>query len=409
MLIPNHSVHTTWMDMLAARSYTIGNGMTLFLAMMKVGHIPTHTGKTSIRHIFHQFGVDMFQPVAERWTELYYGHPTMHVCDNPYYFAAMGTPCVPYEIFELFSLPNEDDVVMNASHGNYRIISTLKSVILTQFRPEWWERVMGTAWYECPLHIQTDDEYAPNLASFFLAMVSTKPAWKWWLKHEEEYLASLHELLSRTHAPIRLLENLLQPILHLYEHAKEYTPTLCYSRLRYLWKTLLRRFDPECKYVIQLIQRWSLRYTFIHVLKTRGYISQPGWEFEAPVAFLKDVVEIYGDACDLYRRIPLRIYSEYDQLIACTYPDLRHDTALHSNFHTIKVLQLAPTHATFHIFYQTFLKPRIESRLFGVYQGFGMLENKNSSVSSWRKVNGLHTVGFLVLDYLREHRDNLYA
>lgn len=409
VLLPDHSVHTTWIDMLQARSYTIGNGMTLFLTMIKSGNIPAYTGKTCIQRLFQQYGVDMFQPVHGRWMELCYGHPTMHVCDSPCYYAAMGNPSVPYDIFELFSISHDDDVLMNIANGNNRIISTLRSVILTQFRPEWWERVMGTAWYECPLHIRVEDEYDPNLASFFLAMVRTKVSWKWWLAHQEEYLESLHALLSKYHAPIPMLEHMIQPVLHLYEHAQEYTPTLCYSRLRHLWQAVLRRFDPECKHLMQLIQRWSLRCTFIHVLKTGGYISQPGWEFEAPVAFLKDVVEIYGETCDLYRRIPLRIYSEYDQLIARTYPELHYDTALRSNFHTIKVLQLAPAHTTFHIFYKTFVLPRIESRLAGIYHGFGMLENRMSSVPSWRKVGGLHTVGFLVLEHLREHRDMLYA
>jgi hypothetical protein len=383
--------------------------MTLFLTMIKAGNIPASTGKTCIQRVFHHHGVDMFQPVLGRWMELYYEHSTMHVCENPYYFSAMGTPSVPYEVFELFSVTHDDDVMMNIVHGNHRIISTLRSVVLTQFRPEWWERVMGTAWYECPLDIDADDEYAPNLASFFLAMVRTKPGWKWWLDNQHEYLESLHALLSKYHAPIRLLENLLQPILHLYEHAHEYTPTLCFSRLRHVWQALLRRFDPECKYVIQLIQRWSLRCTFIHVLKTGGYISQPGWEFEAPVAFLKDVVHMYGEKCDLYRRVPLRIYSEYDQMIARTYPDLHYDTALRSNLNTMRVLQLAPAHTTFHIFYKTYVKARIESRLDGIYHGFGMLENRMSSVSNWRKVRGLHTVGFLMLEYLRDHRDLLYA
>ena len=407
-LLLEHSVHTSWIEMLDARSYTLGNGLTLFLTMLKAEIIPKVSAKTCIQHLFHRHGVDLFQPVIERWGELYYGHPIMHVCDNPYFYCAMGNPCTPFDIFQLFT-PRDDDVVMNISHGNHRILSTLRSVILTHFRPEWWRRVMGTAWYECPLDINTEDEYAPNVASFFLAITRNKGAWKWWLENKEEYLESLHELLSKYHSPVRLLENILQPVLHLYENAEEYSPVLCYSRLRILWKQLLHRFDPECEYIIQMIQRWSLRASFIHILKIKGYISQPGWEFEPPVAFLKDVVDIYGERCQLYKQLSLRIYSEYDRMILRSFPDLHYDTALRSNFSTIKVLQMAPSHTTYNIFYHKILKARIQSRINAMYRGFGMLENKITTVPEWRRIYGLHTVGFLTMEYIREHKDILYA
>lgn len=407
-LLLDHSIHTTWIEMLDARSYTLGNGLTLFLTLLKAGIIPKVPAKACIQHLFHRYGVDLFQPVGDRWMGLYYGHPIMHVCDNPYFYCAMGDPCVPFDIFQMF-MPHDDDVIMNVAHGNHRIISTLRSVILTHFRPEWWRKVLGTAWYECPLDINAEDEYAPNVASFFLSMTRTKGSWQWWLENKEEYLESLNDLLSKYHSPVRLLENLLQPVLHFYENAEEYSPTLCYSRLRSLWKQLLQRFDPNCEHIIQIIQRWSLRITFVHILKTRGYISQPGWEFEPPVAFLKDVVDMYGEKCQLYRNMSLRIYSEYDRLILRTYPELQYDTALRSNFNTIKVLQMAPAHTTFSIFYHKILKVRIQSRLLAIYRGFGMLENRTSTVPQWRRMSGLHTIGFLVLEHVREHKDLLYV
>lgn len=407
-MILGHSVHTTWIDMLDNRSYTIGNGLTLFLTKVKTGYVQQLVAKHCIQHLFREYGTDLYQAVGDRWMELYYEHPTMHVCDNPYFYCAMGNPCVPYEIFEMFT-PHDEDIIMNHAHGNTRVLSTIRSIMLTNFKPDWWEQFTGEAWYVCPFDIDTEDEYAPNLASFYLSMVKTKASWNWWMRHHEEYLESLHVLLSKYHSSTRLIETVLQPLLHLYEHAKEYQPILCYSRLRTLWQQLLFKFDPNGEFVIPMIQRWSLRYMFIHSLKVSGYISQPGWEFQPPVAFLKDVVELYSDTCDLYQKYSLRIYSEYDRMIARMFPDLQHDTALRSNFHTIKVLQTAPKHSTFHIFYKTFLKARIESRLLGIYHGFGMFENKKSSMTKWQHVSGLHTVGFLVLEHLRENRIHLYA
>lgn len=408
VLVLDHSIHTTWLEQLQTRSYTLGNGLTIFLSMIKSGQIPARIGKTCIQELFRRHGTELFQQVSDRWMELYYGHPTMHVCDNPYFYCAMGNPSAPFDVFQMFA-PHDDDVVMNISHGNTRIVSTLRSVILTNFRPDWWDRIMGDAWYECPLDINMEDEYTPNIASFFLSMVRTKHTWQWWMSHHAEYLLSLRALLSTYYSPIRMLEQLLQPVLHFYGHAQEHSPTLCYSRLRMLWSQILTQFDPNCEYIIPMIQRWSLRYSFVHTLKVGGYISQPGWEFEAPVAFLKDVVQTYREKCELFKPIQLRIYSEYDRMIVRTYPDLQHDTALRSNFNTVQVLQIAPPHSTFHIFYQTWLKPVMESRVCGIYRGFGMLENKVSTVPKWRTVSGLHTVGFLVLEHIKSHPDILYA
>lgn len=409
VLIVGHSVHTTWMEMLQNRAYTFGNGLSLYLTMMKSGRISLFDGKQHIERMFHDFGIELFQPVNDRWMELYYGHPIMHVCDNHYFYCAMGNPCVPYEIFEMFA-PHDDDVIMNVAHGNTLVLSTVRSILLTNFRAEWWERLIGEAWYECPFDIQVGDEYAPNLASFFLSMVRSKGSWNWWMTHRHEYIESLNEMLTRYHSPIRVMENILQPVLHLYEHAQEYTPKLCYSRLRTLWKQLLARFDPNCEHVVNLIQRWSLRYTFIHTLKVSGYISQPGWEFQPPVAFMKDVVEIYGERCDLYRKYSLRIYTEYDRMIAHRFPALLNDGhVLRSNVDTIKVLQMAPKHSTYHTFYKTFVRARIDSRMMGIYHGFGMLENKISTVPEWKKLPGMHTIGFLLLEYIQQNPNLLYA
>ena len=137
--------------------------------------------------------------------------------------------------------------------------------------------------------------------------------------------------------------------------------------------------------------------------------SQPGWEFDPPVAFLKDVVDIYGERCQLYKQLSLRIYSEYERMILRSSPDLHYDTALRSNFSTIKVLQMAPSHTTYNIFYHKILKARIQSRINAMYRGFGMLENKITTVPEWRRISGLHTVGFLTMEYIREHKDILYA
>ena len=286
--------------------------------------------------------------------------------------------------------------------------------MLPYLRPSLWDKLKGDAWYQCPMEMYEGDKYYPNVSSLFLGIVRTRTSWDWWMRNKQEYLMSLVDLMQNYMSTVEILDYLLQPVLHFYETAYEHKPHLCYSRLRALWMQIMEFIDPECNYVTRIIQRWCFKYTLSNLLKMRGYVSNSSWEFQPPFAFLKDVVETYKDKSKLYKRMHLRIYSDYSKRILNDFPGLDKieagdDSYIRSNYDTMTILSFAPHYSSFNKFYTSYLLPRIKSRVNAIYNGFGMFENKESTVHQWRNVSGLHTVGFLVMEHIKENKDALYA
>lgn len=398
--------------MLTNRAYTMLNGFSLFIELNKSQHITDDVCMDAIRKLFRARGHSLYHEVELAWQELYYGHPNMHVSDNPWFLANMGKRPVSLKVMNLLA-PIDDDIIMNMPFGATHTLTTIKTTMLAHLDPVRWEMMKGPRWYDSPMVLNDGDRYFPNLMDFFIGITRTRGAWKWWLKNCEEYLEELYDSMANGLNRIQIVEHFLTCALHLYTHGKEYRPRLCYSRIRTLWHQIMKHLDPNCQCVHRLIQRWGLKLSFCHTLKVKEMVYHEGWEFQPPFVFLRDVVEMYGEKCRFFDKIHMRVYSSMQPSILKHYSDLERVENTHggsyllSKYTTIQIMRMMPRNSTYYQFYLHYLKARMHSRFQAIYQGFGMLEGKDST--AYPHVPGIHTVGFLVMDYLSKNKDLMYA
>lgn len=392
------------------KGYTMANGFTMFLTLVKGGVIDLATARSATTRLFFQRGHELFHEVTERWHHLYYEHPAMHVCDNPWFFANMGASPVPLDLLQMLQ-PEDDDYIINMQHGFVHNVSTTKTLMLPHFNPRRWEEFKGEAWYVCPVELTTDDRYFPNVTALYVGVTRSRAAWAWWKRNYREYFEGVREAMRST-CDIHFMEFMLQPILHLYNTAKEYSPRLCYSKLRQLWNQVLTYFQPSADSIIRMIQKWGIKFTFVHTLRVVESMSSISWEFAPPFVFLKDVIERYKEACALYEPITLRVYSDFERILVRHFPMVErvsNEEGRHllTRFETMELFRMSPRKSSFYHIYKSYLLPRIKSRLQALYHGFGMFEGQEST--KWEHVAGIHTVGFLVMEHIKKNKDILYA
>ena len=75
---------------------------------------------------------------------------------------------------------------------------------------------------------------------------------------------------------------------------------------------------------------------------------------------------------------------------------------------TIELLRNCAPFSVYRVFYDTYIEKRIVSKLLGITYGFGMLHGKDATIPHSHEVDhSMHTIGMLLMEWLREHKQVL--
>ena len=210
-------------QMMRGRCYTIGNGLTYALSMHRMGHLKTTAFENTLRTFLSNHHMsDIFQQVPVSWMHFYYGHPTQHIADFPWYYICMGPRFADPRIVSML-VPSEDETFPHLILHNWIALTSCKSAMLPAFNKGIWDALSDTF------------TGTPDIYGFLMAVGCNRSAWKWWLNKPE--------VLTRW---IRLgyLQHLLMFSFTLYKNGSD-NGHLARNRLQFIWKQVFSIVDLE--------------------------------------------------------------------------------------------------------------------------------------------------------------------
>lgn len=163
------------------RCYTIGNGVTLALAMHRLcraGIIKGHQFGRDFSGQFNQFVTQadpwkLFQSVGvgSVWETLHYGHPTPHISDFPLFYAYMGPMFVDPKVVDcLLEHGQELELYSMQNGGNNTVtVTSPRSAMLPYHNTSIWNMVSSN-------YIGS-----PDIIGVLTAICCNRRSWQWWL------------------------------------------------------------------------------------------------------------------------------------------------------------------------------------------------------------------------------------
>lgn len=158
-------------DMLKGHCYTIGNGLTLALAMHRVRALkqPSKSFSQSLSIFLTSHNHDnLYQQVEGAWTYLYYGHPTQHIADFPWYYVCMGPQFAHQSVVDLLLLGHDPEWFPHVVRNNQVAMTTYNSAMLPYIEPDLFDKT-GISFVGIP-----------DIYGVLNAACCTRKGWKWW-------------------------------------------------------------------------------------------------------------------------------------------------------------------------------------------------------------------------------------
>lgn len=392
-------------QMLGAEGYTVCNGLTLFLAMVRLQLIPPFIACHAIRRIIQQNnGVrELLALVPPSWTNIYLSHTTPHVSDYPYIYARMGDNPAPACVINLLCVPEATFIPEMGGDGVGAVTSVTSAIL--RFTPS------EMYWPIVPAILDDDDdEYKPDIASFVIGTVRSRKNWKWWCSIDK------HVVLSRMRAIAgdvnALLEQWLTPLAFLYATAKEHTPRLPYSRIRGMWMDVLKTYDPDGVSIPGVLRKMMVKDIVTEALVQSNMLVL-GSSLRMPYALVKDIFDYYKERLGIWKVNSTIVFTNFDSgaVLRTVFPHatLNATGSVRLQQSLFAYFKNAPRRSVYRKFYKRYLESRMLSRLHGIEQGFGMKENLAPTLGVRKHVteDNMALIGFLLKEHLRKNRDSL--
>lgn len=208
-------------DLLKGRCYTIGNGLTLALAMHRAGALRQKT-KEFAGHLLQFLGQrdygHMYQDVSSAWISLYYGHPTQQIADFPWYYTCMGPQFADSRVVCML-LPGETESFPHIVRGNHIAITTYKTAMLPYVNTSLWR------------HLGNSFVGTPDIIGMLTAVCCNRRAWRWWNNGDGRII--LMNWLNCGHLNLTLRSSFI-----LYNRGSD-NGTVCRRRLRGIWEQII--------------------------------------------------------------------------------------------------------------------------------------------------------------------------
>lgn len=390
--------------MLHTRCYTVCNGMTVFLAMVRAGVWNIREARAAMeRWRAHYSVLDVKTgDMSDVWQLLYVTHPIPMIAEFPIYYATMY-PSTPESFFQYLE---EEEMTPHAQYMDENHDRCFYASPVTSMFPhfnrqifEYYNRATEglPLLLETPFGMDPGDEQNTDIEGFLIAMVRSRRAWRWWKKNGINHLRRAWDLSSDSHA---FFSDCLTALFYLYENP--YTG-IKYprSRARAIWRSMLLAFDIEVVEV-QI-------YLVIHLVKRLLYRAFDPHRFNPmiPLAFIADILDYYRGQINWFEEHRYKLYTTHDipnvLLIFSPYIRLNneriHEFVLHCSLYQMLKLDLEYHHAV------RFLDRRVAQKLSYVNHIFGMGMNQQNLVNL--SENSAYIVGSILKQYLRDHRNAL--
>jgi hypothetical protein len=455
MYLENSPPHEYLDLQLTHHSYTVCNGLTLFLAYHRLGIIPASIAYPILNSFITVNRPHIFQDVTDVWYNLYYNTPIPHIADFPAFYIIAGPHFAHENILRLFSLETDyqfAEIVLPTT-----IVYTSPFITMfPYFNPQHWEYYKAQESWLNTANLDTDmgDIIYPDIAGFIHGMLTTKRSWKYWQCHYEEILFDMSECYISIE---KLIEDLLQTCSYYYKYGSPYHNKSLKRKIRVMWINILHTLDINQTYIPLILNRYILKYQMCERLINIGRTGAL-WMNEMPYNLLKDIFDTYKNRLNIFNELNYVILTEHINVLRIIYPDIQmnllplnqvaqDDNQQYANQNQPHLHAIAPIHpimpadpianniniianniidvllgtpryvisrtpmrifkdslqrSILNTFYDNYIQKRILSRLCAIYKGFGLFQNQHD-VTLYND----YTVGYIIINYLKLHKDDL--
>jgi len=392
-------------DMINSRCYTVCNGFTLFLAMVRGRG---WSGKVAWYALQRWTEVQPDIQQGSVWHNLHVSHPVPMIGDFPAYYATMNPP-LPFRFMCLLdredALPSSQFVEQINENSAMCLYSTpitsmfpyFHKSIFHYYNPRFHVSDDTLPLFETPFGTDENDEQLVDIEGFFIAMLRSKRAWKWWKQNGALYMRHAYQINGNS---IGFLMYCFQVLFYLYKRPY-YDISYSHSRVRSIWVLLIELFDVSPQDMKLFLQINIVRSTIYKHFNIRR------WHPSFPISFLVDVFNIYKSRIDWFDTHTSRVYTTntYDPRIMgaifAPYLMLQNEQ---TNEYLLKcsIYQLLKFSRTGLQFIESILDKRITNKIHCIQELFGL--KNNPPVLDFPE-QGAYEVGNVLMDYLRTHRD----
>ena len=417
---------------LSNQSYTVCNGLTLFLAYHRLNIITANIAYPILKNFIDINKPHIFQDVTDTWYNLYYNTVIGHIADFPTFYISSGPDFAHVNILRLF----KDDYDFQFAEmiiPNNIIYTSPLIAMFPYFSPINWNYFQTTELWLNTLNINYDngDVLFPDIAGFIHAMLTTKRAWKYWQNNHIDILICL----SSSYISLeKLIEDLIQACSYYYNYGSPYHNRSLKKKVRIMWNNIISTLDKTKESIPEIFYRYILKYQMgerlLHIGRT-GTL----WMNEIPYSLLKDIFRLYCHELDIYKPVRYVIMTEHIDVLRIIYPDITMNTNItHTNtisnnsnmnentpFNIIRdgilntllnnkyVIYKSPistlresfTRSTMSIFYNTHIHKRILFKLCILYKAFGIKINRTGTLYND------YLVGELLLNFYKKNKNYL--
>lgn len=306
-------------DMLNSRCYTVCNGLTLFLAMVRAREWGKREALAALV-AWQQNGISDNEPIGipEIWHELHVSHPVPMISDFPSYYAAMHPPvprsfldhvkqdeCVP--ISQLVDDTDTDDIRCIYASPLTAMYPYFNSELFHYYNREFLagdgpSTSTRDTVFDTPFEIDEDDMQLIDVEGFLIGILRSRRAWRWWLRHGPTYLRKLHGLYKPSQTAFVI--HIMQVLFYLY--TRPYVANgIKYSRtkVRSIWHLVLTMFDVEVSDIRLLINITTVR----SLIYNRFAINR--WNPPIPMSFMIDVMSHYKNDINWFANCKNKIFT----------------------------------------------------------------------------------------------------
>lgn len=389
--------------------YTIISGFTIAIALHRLNIWSTDIFQEAIMQWFQTISLDEpWVTATPQNANLFFQHPIAHICDHPLHYAIMGKDKADIRVVKTMKRwmhPWMDDPMTLFQVQNITYYTTLMSTMFPHYTTPYW-KLFAKKWRRAPSFFQEEEDdgtmettnTCADIGSFIVAITSNRHRWNWWECNAPNYM---HMFMSPD------IDATLKRIFYLYSNAKSYG--VRHSRLRKLWKQIMKSLTARKLYVIALrVMLISCTHLRVMDIGNTDY-----WRYEVPIAFMKDLRTLMGNTFrmddkhlftivyhDRHHDIMQSIFGKHvnpNSSIPIQHPTRTHFQQMQVSLSLFDLIRSFPVGTTMH-HYANIIERDIAKALWTLKRGF---YHRDDDIDQ----NKYYTLWMILETHMRDHID----
>lgn len=428
----NYSIQQL-IQLINEQCYTICNGLTLFLAMVRANVLSYRNALIALRDWYNNENDDSDNNTNSietnmngLWDFLYINHPIPMIADFPIYYASMY-PIIPTAFYEYLEqedvvplsqfIHESDNDVEQCTYASpiTAMFPYFNREVIHYFHPNFTNNPASLL--QVPFEFEeNEDTQKIDIEGLLIGVLRSRHAWRWWKKNGVAYL----RMIKDSHAEkFPFICYCFQMLFYLYTkpyHNIRYSRT----RVRSIWNMMLAVFEIP----VNDIQLFLILHIIKSVIHRHNDVLQY-WNPSPPISFMLDLMKYYGHTFNIFHKQKYKIYSmtnaDVFALIFAPFITSMQSITIENteqadadniaiedqqwNYRfSCSLYQLLKIDGDFNHFVNI-LNKRIAKKLLCIEKFFGMKQDKRPLASIHE--NTAYQIGFVFKEYLRDHRNIL--